>query len=77
MTLVMRDQPKAYSDESYRFDPEEYNYVINRKTCFTCDNLIGSDYEKLEFILRKMKETYPELLEQLSYYYYSDDSDVG
>lgn len=54
------------------FDTEQYNFIINRYTCFTCDNFVGNDYEKLSFILQKMQQVDPVLLQQLHYYYEVD-----
>ena len=54
MTFVIRDKGNMldnYMDENYLFDKEQYNFLINRKTCFSCDNLVAQNFEKLEFIL--------------------------
>jgi hypothetical protein len=73
MTFVIRGRGQkesgSYLDEDYIFDQEEYDFIINRKTCFTCDSFVGNDYEKLLFVLKKMNETNPILLQQLHYYY--------
>ena len=59
-------------NKDYIFDLEEYNFVINRKTCFTCDNFVGNDYEKLQFVLKNMMQENKILLQQLYYYYLAD-----
>mmetsp|Transcript_16686 Transcript_16686/g.25716 ORF Transcript_16686/g.25716 Transcript_16686/m.25716 type:complete len:175 (+) Transcript_16686:2690-3214(+) len=72
MTLVIRDrsqQEENYVDENFLFDPEQYTFIINRKNCFTCDNFVGEDYEKLQYVLTKFEENDPVLLEQLHYFY--------
>ena len=55
MTLVIRDRQQKsesiFDEEDFMFDTEQYNFIINRYTCFTCDNFVGNDYEKLSFIL--------------------------
>jgi hypothetical protein len=70
----------TYLAEDYVFDQEEYDFIINRKTCFTCDSFVGNDFEKLSYVLGKMKELNPILLQQLHYYYLENssltDSDV-
>jgi len=66
MTLVIRDRDQVhetYSDENYIFDKEQYNFIINQKTCFTCDNFVANDYEKLEFVLKNMLQVDPVLLQ--------------
>jgi len=75
MTLVIRDRSQSdlsYHDENFLFDPEQFTFIINRKNCFTCDNFVGEDYEKLQFVLRKFNENDPVLLEQLHYFYEID-----
>ena len=47
----------------------EYNFILNRRTCFTCDNFVGENYKKLVFVLSNMENKNPKLLEQLHYYY--------
>ena len=76
MTLVIRDRQQKSEgvlenqfENDFIFDPEQYNFIINRHTCFTCDNFVGSDYDKLQFILKSMKKVDPVLLEQLHYFY--------
>lgn len=44
MTLVIRDRfqkEDTYEDENYIFDEEQYNFIINRRTCFSCDKFVG------------------------------------
>jgi hypothetical protein len=53
----------------FMFDPDQYNFIINRHNCFTCDNFVGNDFEKLSFILQKMEQVDPVLLQQLHYFY--------
>mmetsp|Transcript_8198 Transcript_8198/g.12567 ORF Transcript_8198/g.12567 Transcript_8198/m.12567 type:complete len:339 (+) Transcript_8198:3974-4990(+) len=75
MTLVIRgrsQEEENYLDEDYIFDPEQFTFIINRKNCFTCDNFVGEDYEKLNYVLRKFEENDPVLLEQLHYFYEID-----
>ena len=62
-------------DPNYLFDEEEYNFVINRKTCFTCDNFVGNDFDKLQYVLKNMQEKNEILLQQLYYYYLADPKD--
>ena len=83
MTFVIRGRGQdqmTYLAEDYVFDQEEYDFIINRKTCFTCDSFVGNDFEKLSYVLGKMKELNPILLQQLHYYYLENssltDSDV-
>ena len=50
MTLVIRDksqEDETIQDENFVFDTEQFNFIINRYTCFTCDNFVGTDYDKL------------------------------
>ena len=51
------------------FDKEQYNFIINRRTFLTCDNMVGQNFEKLNYILNKLEEIDPILLDQLNYYY--------
>lgn len=46
--------------------------MINRKTCFTCDNFVGNDYDRLQFVLKNMLAANPILLQQLYYFYFAD-----
>ena len=72
MTLVIRDQSQVtdtYLDSNYVFDKEQYNFIINRRTCFTCDDMVGQNFEKLSYILKKLEQIDPVLLDQLNYYY--------
>lgn len=59
MTLVIRDKTqrdeKQFDDKEFVFDPEEYNFIINRRTFLTCDKFVGEDYEKLLFVLKQFK----------------------
>ena len=64
----------TYLAEDYVFDQEEYDFIINRRTCFTCDSFVGNDFEKLSYVLGKMKDLNPILLQQLHYYYLEDSS---
>jgi len=78
MTLVIRgkmqeDEDVNFDDENYLFDVEQYNFIINRKTCFTCDDFVADDYEKLQFVLGNLETLDPFLLEQLHYYYLERD----
>jgi hypothetical protein len=66
MTFVIRGRSQSSSThitDDYYFDQEEYDFIINKKTCFTCDSFVGSDFEKLNFVLRKMNEFNPILLQ--------------
>jgi hypothetical protein len=72
MTFVIRDSSQirdSYLDENYLFDVEQYNFIINRKTCFNCDDLVQKNFEKLSYILSKLEEIDPDLLDQLNYYF--------
>lgn len=65
MTLVIRDKSQIsndYMDPDYIFDQEEYNFVINRKTCFTCDNFVGNDFDRLQYVLKNMYDSNKILL---------------
>lgn len=78
MTLVIRgkmqeDEDVNFDDENYLFDVEQYNFIINRKTCFTCDDFVADDYEKLQFVLGNLETLDPFLLEQLHYFYLERD----
>jgi hypothetical protein len=77
MTFVIKDKMDSvddYLDPDNTFDPTIYNYLINRRNCFTSDNLVGENYEKLYFILTNMEKVDPILLEQLHYYYFKEDN---
>jgi hypothetical protein len=66
MTFVIKDKMDSvddYLDPNNTFDPTIYNYLINRRNCFTSDNLVGENYEKLYFILSNMEKVDPTLLE--------------
>jgi hypothetical protein len=79
MTFVIRGRSQesmTYLAEDYVFDQEEYDFIINRRTCFTCDSFVGNDFEKLSYVLGKMKDLNPILLQQL-HYYYLEDSNVN
>jgi len=56
MTLVIRDKAQtselSHLDENYLFDQEQFNFIINRRTCFTCDEFVGNNYEKLQYVLK-------------------------
>ena len=73
MTLVIRDKMQtsdlSHLDENYLFDQEQFNFIINRRTCFTCDQFVGNNYEKLQYVLKSLEAIDPVLLEQLNYYY--------
>jgi len=72
MTFVIRgksQEMQVLEDENYLFDRDQYNFIINRRTCFTCDHFAGTDYARLEFILRKLEENDIVLIEQIQYYY--------
>jgi len=71
LTFVIRAKKGdlKYDDENYLFDPEQYNFIINRRNCFTCDEFAVKDCDHLLFVLKKMEESDPVLLEQLHYYY--------
>ena len=65
MTLVIRDQMQNsgnYLDPDFTFDLEQYNFVINRRTCFTCDNFVGENYDKLVYVLKELEEIDPVYL---------------
>ena len=49
--------------------------MLNRRTCFTCDDLVASNFEKLEFILENMEDKNPILIEQLHHYYIKETSE--
>jgi hypothetical protein len=71
MTFVVRGkgQQSSFDDADYFFDETQYNFILNRRTVFTCDNFVGENYEKLLFVLQHMEQFNPVLLEQLHYYY--------
>lgn len=78
MTFVIRDNSQNndnYLDPNYLFDKEQYNFLINRRTCFTCDSMVGRNFEKLSYILHKLEQIDPILLDQLNYYYLKEIRD--
>lgn len=70
---MQEDEDINFDDENYLFDVEQYNFIINRKTCFTCDDFVADDYEKLQFVLSNLETLDPFLLEQLHYFYLESD----
>ena len=56
MTLVIRDQAQRTNEymnnKKFVFDVEQYNFIINRRTCFTCDNFVGENFDKLSYVLK-------------------------
>jgi len=56
MTFVIRgrtyDEDLDYNDANYLFDVDQYNFIINKLTCFTIDDeLAVQDFEKLQYVL--------------------------
>lgn len=54
MTFVIKDNfdKCGYVMDDYLFDPEGYDYVLNKNTIFTEGSLVTQDFEKLQFILK-------------------------
>ena len=74
MTLVIRDQTQNNTlqqteFEKGAFDKEEFNFIINRRTCFTCDSFVSENYDQLKYVLNQLYKLDPVLLQQLNYYY--------
>ena len=74
MTLVIRDQTQNNTlqqteFEKGAFDKEEFNFIINRRTCFTCDSFVSENYDQLKYVLDQLYKLDPVLLQQLNYYY--------
>lgn len=65
MTFVIRAKSRS-SDEvnlkSQIFDVEQYHFLLNRKTCFHCDEFVENDYEKLEYVLSNLERIDPVLI---------------
>ena len=56
MTFVIRgrtyDEDLDYNNANYLFDVDQYNFIINKLTCFTIDDeLAVQDFEKLQYVL--------------------------
>lgn len=71
MTFVMNQKIQGlenYENQDYMFDPEQYNYVMGKKTALHDESLIN-DSEKLAFVLKNFQKQNPLLLEQLQYQY--------
>lgn len=58
MTFVIRGKAQEdddFTDENYMFDPIQYSFILNKRTCLTCDNFVAENYEKLLFVLQNME----------------------
>ena len=65
MTFVIKENydKGGYISEDFLFDPEGYDYVLQRNTVFTEGTLVTQDYDKLNFILKSYEALDPVLLE--------------
>jgi hypothetical protein len=64
----------VYMDENYLFDPEQYNYVLNKKSALTDQQLLVNP-DKLEYILSNFAQIDLVFLEMLQYYYLDENND--
>lgn len=64
----------VYKDENYLFDPEQYNYVLNKKSALSDQSLLVNP-DKLEYILSNFAEIDLVFLEILQYYYLDEKND--
>ena len=69
MTFVIKDNfdKHGYIVDDFVFDPEGYDFVLNKNSTFTEGNLATQHYEKLNFILDSYQKIDPNLLEALYY----------
>lgn len=64
MTFVMRES-NEYADDNIIFDPERYNFLMDKKTCLTIEENLCLDSETLFYILQNFERVDPSLLDLL------------
>ena len=65
ITFVLREEVK-WDDSSFYFDPEQYNFLFNKKTVFTLDReLVLQSNDYLQYVLQSFDEIDPVLFDLL------------
>ena len=69
MTFVIKDKIELNDplQKGNIFDPEPFNYIFNRSSCFIHSLDIINDPNMLKYILENFEKTEPMLLELLLY----------
>lgn len=69
MTFVIKDNfdKCGFIRHDYQFDIEGYDYILKKKNLFFEGDLVKSQYEKLNFIMKNYYDLDPILLESLQY----------
>ena len=67
MTFVIKENVDRLGFANQVFDLEGYDYVLNSDNIFTEGNLVKTQFEKLQFILKFFEQIDPLLLEHLHF----------
>jgi hypothetical protein len=59
---------EVYDSPDFIFDIEQYNFLFDKKTCFTIDQNMCLNLKYMKFLLENLEKYDPRLLDLLQYY---------